>query len=62
MDMRTSGTARRMPGGTDESDNRTRLYHHSLLGMYLTKVTIEAAEVAVVEDDIVAVAGVAVSD
>ena len=55
--MRTCGTA----AGAHDPDDRTCLYHCSLLGIYLTKVTIETAEVAMIDDDIVAIASVAVA-
>ena len=54
--MRTGGAA----GGADKSDDSTCLHFAAFFGIDLTKVTIKTAEAAVVEDDIVAVAGVAV--
>jgi hypothetical protein len=53
--VRAGGTA----SGAHDSDNRALPVHRSLLGVDLTEVTIEAAEVAIIDDDIVAVAGVA---
>ena len=58
MEMWTGGTACR----TYKSYDCSCLYHRSLLGIDLTKVTIEAAEIAMIDDDIVAVAGIAVVD
>lgn len=56
MEMRTGGT----PAGADKSYNCSCLNNSSLLGIYLTEMTIETAEVAVVKDYIVAVAGVTI--
>jgi hypothetical protein len=58
MEMRTGGTACR----TDKSYDCSCLYNCAFLGIYLTEVAIKAAEIAMINDDIVAVAGAAVVD
>ena len=54
--MRTGGAA----GRADKPDDSACLYFAAFFSIDLTKVTIKATEAAVVEDDIVSVAGVAV--
>lgn len=46
--------------GADSPDDGPGQYRHALLDIDLTKMTIEASHGAVVKDDIVAVAGIAV--
>lgn len=54
--MRTGGAA----GGADKSDDSPCRHFAAFFGIDLTKVTIKTAEAAVVEDNVVSVAGVAV--
>lgn len=54
--MRTGGAARRVAGGADVSDNSSCLNFYTFLGIDLTQMSVEAAEVAMVNDNIVAVA------